>query len=60
MTGANDGEPVDHKVKRACEGYCGGYVRLSEVRVTSDGERFCPDCYDRLQNRDETGGAVDA
>lgn len=39
-------------VKCACQGYCGGYVRLEDVRKTRGGERFCPDCYSELKRRE--------
>lgn len=35
-------------MRRTCQGYCGGYVDLTEARtVGPEGEQFCPDCYER-------------
>lgn len=34
-------------MKRQCEGYCGGMVKLREAKTTTDGERMCPECYDK-------------
>jgi len=32
-------------MKRNCEGYCGGMVKLENVvQVGRDGARMCPDC----------------
>lgn len=42
-------------MKRACEGYCGGYVRLKDIRTTPGGERFCKDCYSEWKRREYYG-----
>jgi len=38
-------------MKRQCEGYCGGMVKLENVRTVPGGERFCPKCYGEWMRR---------
>lgn len=38
-------------MKRACEGYCGGYVKLKNIKTVKGGERFCQECYSEYMRK---------
>lgn len=33
--------------KKPCQGYCGGYVKLRNMRQAPGGEFMCPDCFEK-------------
>jgi hypothetical protein len=34
--------------RRACEGWCGGYVSIKNTRTLRDGTRVCQECYEKV------------